>query len=212
MAFNTLNLGRTFRELLKDLNENFAATVGTWLLGQPSGVATLDSSGRVPLDQLNLDALDSTVVLLGITDTAPTATAVGDKYFNTATSKIYTWDGSTWGGAVTPSKDVFYLSGDIWFKWNGTAMVPLADIPQSGAQAFPFTAADSGWTENLVDGTHSLQIAVDTEGGGAVCVDVTSAAGESLFVDTAIGITGGVTFLTVTASEVFTGTAYIIPV
>jgi hypothetical protein len=212
MAFNKLKLGVTLGDLIRAINENFDAAVATALLGAINGIATLDENGLVPLSQLNLGALSEVVVLLGVTDTPPVATTVGDQYFDTGTGKIHTWDGDAWDAGVTPSKLRLYLNAanEVWYKWTGTAMVPFADVAQaSSVRAFPFTGDDAGWAENLVAETWGLQIAVDTEGGDAAVVCVRNDGGETIMVDTAINVVGGVTFLTITTAEPFNGTAYV---
>jgi len=212
MAFNKLELGVTYAALLEALNENFNAAVLQSLLGAPDGVATLGSDGFVPLTQLNLGALSNISVLLGVTDTPPTPSAAGDQYFDTGTGKIHTWDGAAWDAGTVPSKAKLYLNAanETWYKWTGSAMVPFVDAVQaSSVHAFPFVDDDPGWDENLSSGNHFLQIAVDPEGGDAVAVRVKDSAGNTVFVDTAINISGGVTFLTITSGEPFNGTAYV---
>ena len=211
MAFDKAKLGMTYGDLIQAINENFDAAVASALLGAVNGVATLDASGFVPLSQLNLGALSNTAVLLGVTDTAPSAGAAGDQYFDTGTGLIHTWDGLAWDAGVAPSKSKLYLNAanETWYKWTGSAMVPFVDAGVSAVKAFPFTDDDLGWTENVAGETYFLSIAVDSEGGDAAVVSVKNEGGESVITDTAISISGGVTYLTVTASEAFTGTAYV---
>jgi len=212
MAFEKAKLGMTYGELIRVLNENFDAAVASALLGAVGGVATLDADGFVPLSQLNIGALDSVDVLLGVTDTPPTPGAVGDQYFDTGTGLIRTWYGEAWGAGTAPSKSIFYLNAanDVWYKWTGAAMVPFVDAADTGSvRAFPFADDDAGWAQNIADGTYFLQIAVDPEGGDMAYVGTKNADGQAVFVDAAIDVSGGVTFLTVTAGEPFTGTAYV---
>jgi len=212
MAFNKAKLGTTLAELYRIINENFDAAVASELLGAINGVATLGADGFVPLSQLNLEALSGAVVILGVTDTAPIANEIGDQYFDTGTGLIHTWDGEAWDAGSAPSKAVFYLNAanNVWYKWTGSAMVPFVDAAQgSSVRAFPFADDDNGWLENLADETYFLSIAVDPEGGDAAVISVKNAGGETVMVDTTVSTSGGVTYLTVTAGEPFTGTAYI---
>jgi len=209
-TFEKAKLGITYGELIRIINENFDAAVATELLGAINGVATLDSNGFVPLSQLNLGALSSTAVLLGVTDTPPVATEIGDQYFDTGTGLIHTWDGTAWDAGTAPSKTLLYINAanEVWCKWTGTAMVPFAEIASSSSvNAFPFT--DTGWNENLADETFFLQITVDSEGNDAAVVCVKNSNGETVLVDTSIAVSGGFTILTITAGEPFDGTAYV---
>jgi len=212
MAFEKAKLGMTYGELVRIINENFDAAVASALLGAVNGVATLDASGHVPLAQLNLSALNNVEVLLGVTDTPPTPGAVGDQFFDTGTGRIRTWNGTAWDAGTVPSKTVFYLNAanDVWYRWTGTAMVPFVDVADtSSVRAFPFADDDPGWTENVSDETWFLSIAVNPDGDGAAVVNVENDSGQSVLVDTTISVSGGVTYLTVTAAEPFSGIAYI---
>lgn len=57
------------------------------------------------------DLTSSNVELIAVTDTAPSECSIGDKYYNTATNKIYTAiDDDTWEeDGETPIQDILYV-------------------------------------------------------------------------------------------------------
>ena len=101
------------------------------LMGAADGIATLDSSGLVPSEQLP-SYIDDIVELVNITDTAPSTCSKGDWYFNTTTSKLYkATAANTWGvTAYNPEKSKIYFNktDEKSYRWGGSAM---AEIPSS---------------------------------------------------------------------------------
>lgn len=100
------------------------------LMGAADGIATLDSSGLVPSDQLP-SYIDDIVELVNITDTAPSTCSKGDWYFNTTTSKLYkATAANTWGvTAYSPEKAKIYFNktNEKSYRWGGSAMVEASN-------------------------------------------------------------------------------------
>ena len=97
--------------------------------GANSGVATLDSNGKVPSSQLP-SFVDDVINLLDIAETAPAECAAGDKYYNSVSKKIFTATGTnTWGETgEDPEGGKIYITIDDekTYRWSGTTMAEIA--------------------------------------------------------------------------------------
>jgi len=60
-------------------------------------------------------------------DTAPASATVNDRYYNSLTKLIYTWDGSTWTNSISPSSDDLYIdkTDNSTYAWNGTDLIQI---------------------------------------------------------------------------------------
>ena len=95
--------------------------------GSINGVAQLDASGKVPAVQLP-SYVDDVVDLVNIVTTNPTSGMVaGNKYYNSATKKIFTASTATTGVSSDPESDKIYINtaDNTTWRWSGTAMVQL---------------------------------------------------------------------------------------
>ena len=90
-------------------------------------------STSTPLNSTNLnqmqDNMENAIIptkLVTISETAPSAAAIGDMYYNTTDNKIYTATGTnTWDSGSTPRYDGFYIntSDNTLFYYNGSALI-----------------------------------------------------------------------------------------
>ena len=97
--------------------------------GSNSGVATLDSNGKVPSSQLP-SFVDDVIDLLEIAATAPAECATGDKYYNSTSKKIFTATGTnTWsetGDDPEGGKIYITLDDEKTYRWSGTTMAEIS--------------------------------------------------------------------------------------
>ena len=65
--------------------------------------------------------------LIAVTDVAPATANVNDRYYNPNTKLIYTWNGSTWTNAISPTPDDLYInkSDNSTYAWDGTDLVQI---------------------------------------------------------------------------------------
>lgn len=66
------------------------------------------------------------VLLLDVSDTAPTTANDGDKYYSTTDKLIYTYNNG-WGNGETPDKDIFYvdLNSKYSYIWDGLNLISV---------------------------------------------------------------------------------------
>lgn len=118
---------------LTETQKNNARTnigaISSGIIGQPNGLATLDSSGLVPSSQLP-SYVDDVIELLTISGTAPTECTTGDKYYNSTSKKIFTATGTnTWGTTgETPETGKIYVTADTnkSYRWSGSDLVEIS--------------------------------------------------------------------------------------
>lgn len=95
--------------------------------GIPGGVATLDSTGKVPTEQLP-GFVDDVIDLVNIVTANPTTgMIVGQKWYNETTKKIFTATSATTGNSTDPVGDVIYVNtnNNTTWRWTGTTMIQL---------------------------------------------------------------------------------------
>lgn len=96
--------------------------------GANNGVAELDAAGKVPTEQLP-SYVDDVVDLVDFVTTNPSSgMTAGEKWYNTATQKIFTATGTTTGVDSDPEEDKVYVkvNDNQVYRWSGTIMVQLA--------------------------------------------------------------------------------------
>ena len=113
-----------------DIPDISATYVAVTEKGAASGVAELDSNGKVPSSQLP-SYVDDVVDLLAIADTAPATCAKGDMYYNTSSKKVFTATATdTWGETgADPEKGKIYvnLANDGCYRWSGSEMINITN-------------------------------------------------------------------------------------
>lgn len=65
--------------------------------------------------------------LIAVTDVVPSTANVNDRYYNSNTKLIYTWDGTSWTNAISPSADDLYIdkSDNSTYAWDGTNLIQI---------------------------------------------------------------------------------------
>ena len=65
--------------------------------------------------------------LVAVTDVAPATANVNDRYYNPNTKLIYTWNGTTWTNAISPTPDDLYIdkSDNSTYAWDGTDLIQI---------------------------------------------------------------------------------------
>ena len=65
--------------------------------------------------------------LIAVTDVAPATANVNDRYYNPNTKLIYTWNGTAWTNAISPTPDDLYIdkSDNSTYAWDGTDLVQI---------------------------------------------------------------------------------------
>lgn len=127
---------------------NYAATAN---IGQANGIASLDSSGKVPSSQLP-SYVDDVVEIIDMASSDPSTCAAGDIYYNTSSKKLFTATAAdTWGSTgVDPQAGVIYIltksnhatySQNSEFRWGGSSMVQLYDGGASALSSAEIEAA-----------------------------------------------------------------------
>lgn len=168
-------------------------------VGVANGAASLGPDGRVPPGQIDFTGVEEVIPLIAIQDTEPAALDVGNRYFNTATNQIYTWDGDYWVDGAPPSGNKFYVCGGVFHTWDGTDMSAFI---QGAPRATAFSAADA-WADNG-DGTFSL--ALDIGVSGPVDVGATfDQTGAVQLANVTRALSAGNTILTIRAFKAFSG-------
>lgn len=131
-------------------------------------------SKKTPLDADNLNKIQQnakkaiknrkpTIELLTVSSTAPSTCAVGDKYYNTTTSKIYTATATnTWGTeGENPSnlylyvdlehKELYYYNGATFVSYGGGSGGGGDTLPVGSIIAYSSDTIPNGWL--LCDGS-----------------------------------------------------------
>jgi hypothetical protein len=112
--------------------------------GANSGVATLGADGKVPTSQLP-SFVDDVVDLLELASTAPEHCAIGDKYYNSTSKKIFSATGvDTWASTgEDPEKDKIYVdtSTDSTYRWSGSTMIKISNPIGNATEATAGIAA-----------------------------------------------------------------------
>lgn len=131
-------------------------------------------SKKTPLDADNLNKIQQnakkaiknrkpTIELLTVSSTAPSTCAVGDKYYNTTTSKIYTAIATnTWGTeGENPSnlylyvdlehKELYYYNGATFVSYGGGSGGGGDTLPVGSIIAYSSDTIPNGWL--LCDGS-----------------------------------------------------------
>lgn len=192
--------------------------VDTSLLGASNGVATLDSSGLVPLSQIP-SALVGAVVYTGTWNASINSPAlvsgsgVKGNYYVVSTAGTTTIDGiSSWA-----SGDIIIYNGTTWNKIDGSPNAVTSVAGRIGA--ITLTAADIGGlaASATVDTTNASNITLGTLNVGqlpAFTGDVSSISGSNTLTLATSGVTAAtvngsatsVTPITVNAKGLVTGT------
>lgn len=100
------------------------------LMGVADGVATLDSAGKIPSEQLP-SYVDDVIELINMIDVDPNKCEIGDKYYNTELKKIFTADAeNSWElNGEDPLKGVIYINlieiNNNTYRWGGTEMIKI---------------------------------------------------------------------------------------
>ncbi len=95
--------------------------------GIPNGVVPLNNQGLIDVQYIP-GFIDDVVDLVDILTTYPTSgMIVGQKWYNTATKKIFTATSATTGTTSDPISDVIYVNtqDNTTWRWTGTTMVQL---------------------------------------------------------------------------------------
>lgn len=109
-------------------------------MGQPNGVATLNSDGKIPSTQLDgqmahVFGIDG----VATSTTLPTEGLVeGDIYYTTDNKKFYNYNGTLWDEPMNPKDDTIYnfrncdKDGDIsrtniLYRWDGKDLVEISE-------------------------------------------------------------------------------------
>lgn len=116
-------------------------------MGVANGVATLGSDGKVPSSQLP-SYVDDVIDLLNVTGTAPTTCAIGDKYYNTSSNKIFTATAAnTWESTgETPEAGKIYvnLANMKTYRWSGTTLAVISETLALGETSSTAYRGDRG--------------------------------------------------------------------
>lgn len=155
-------------------------------VGAANGVASLDANGLVPADQLP-SFVDDVIDLLTVADAAPEHCAKGDKYFNTASKKIFTATAvDTWGATgKDPVTDVIYVAVDtsLAYRYSGTTLVQIGADKLVG---FNTTITGDGTTTQFPI-NHNLGTR------NVICEIYDATSYEKVFIDTVHTSTSAVT-------------------
>ena len=65
--------------------------------------------------------------LIAVTDIAPLTASINDRYYNSNTKLIYTWDGTTWTNSISPSSDDLYINktDNSTYAWDGENLIQV---------------------------------------------------------------------------------------
>lgn len=116
-----------------------------------NGVASLDATGRVPAAQLP-SYVDDVVNVVNFVATNPTSgMTAGQKWYNTATKKIFTATSATAGTVSDPEDDKIYVrtNDNTTWRWSGVDMIQI-----NAGLALGITSTTAGrgdWTKAAYD-------------------------------------------------------------
>lgn len=84
------------------------------------------------------------VLLVGVSDTAPTTANEGDKYYSTTDKLIYTYSMNGWYDGETPDKDILYIHTESKYSyvWDGSSLISVGGF--SGYDNETITLNDEG--------------------------------------------------------------------
>lgn len=155
--------------LIKDTNAVHSSDKGI-----AGGVASLDSNGLIPTEQLP-SYVDDVVELLDMSATAPQACLAGQRYYNTSRKIIFiakatnTWEDSA-QYREDPKKGKIYVnvSNNTTYRWGGSDMISL---PQGFVDDVTYSSGDIcvqvGASSTVVVSASDIV----TDGGGVKKVD-----------------------------------------
>lgn len=116
-------------------------------MGTANGVATLGSDGKVLSSQLP-SYVDDVVDLLNIVSSAPSTCAVGDKYYNTSSNKIFTATATnTWEtiGTIPESGKIYInITNGKTYRWSGTTLGVISETLALGETSSTAYRGDRG--------------------------------------------------------------------
>ena len=92
---------------------------------------------------------DTTVFIKSAGESAPANPSVGDKYLNTSTNLLYTYEDGSWGDGVTPDTGVFYIESENneIYAYDGTE---VKQVGGSGKAANVDTVTTSLNSDNQI--------------------------------------------------------------
>lgn len=89
--------------------------------------AQYDSSSKNNDELYFVEESETNTWLIAVTDVAPATASANDRYYNSNTKLIYTWNGTTWTNAISPTPDDLYInkSDNSTYAWDGTDLIQI---------------------------------------------------------------------------------------
>lgn len=126
--------------------------------GAANGVAGLDSTGKVPANQLP-SYVDDVIDLINFVSSNPTSgMTIGNKYYNTTSKKIFTATSTSAGVESTPEAGKIYINiaTNKTYRWSGSTMAEISASLALGTTSTTAFRGDYGNTlyTNFGSGTN----------------------------------------------------------
>lgn len=89
--------------------------------------AQYDSTEKNNDELYFVEESDSNTWLIAVTDVAPETATINDRYYNSNTKLIYTWNGTSWANSISPSIDDLYINktDNSTYAWDGTNLIQI---------------------------------------------------------------------------------------
>ena len=86
-----------------------------------------DSSEKNNDELYFVEESETNTWLIAVTDVAPSTASINDRYYNSNTKLIYTWNGSSWTNSISPTADDLYIdkSDNSTYAWDGTNLIQI---------------------------------------------------------------------------------------
>lgn len=154
--------------------------------GANSGVATLDSGGKVPVSQIPNAALTSVDVVADLTAQDALTVQAGDVAIRTDISKTYVFDGTDWQEVLAPSASLIW--GDVTGTLSDQTDLQTAFDGKQSLDATLTALAGASWSAGtqVVSLTAADTITLKTVGSASGNI-LDKAAGDALYAPIAGG-------------------------